>query len=230
VQKRLFEVSSHLYRQQRLTRDRLLEIAAHGFETVELVAERAHIDFQNPSAIADVQQWIAEAGLTASSVVVPPGEAPEAAVAIVRRISAPVFVVAATTPRETAKMVEKIAPLTKPLGVRLAIDSSSMLPISSAIHFVEEGVEEPVGIVLDFSAAAREGGDLGEAIELVAEHLVLARVPVEGRVDWASALTTVQKIGYEGPMIFAVAPAGSSKAFLLQARKARERIERLFAA
>ena len=62
VAKRQFGVSTHLYHGQRLTREHLLEIAAHGFEPVEVFATRTHFDYHNPAAVADLQQWLAEAG------------------------------------------------------------------------------------------------------------------------------------------------------------------------
>src|SRR5438477_2453872 len=74
VTKRQFGVSTHLYHGQRLGRDHLLEIAAHGFETVELFATRTHVDYHNPAAVADLQQWLAEAGLTLHGVHAPVGE------------------------------------------------------------------------------------------------------------------------------------------------------------
>src|SRR5437899_3302857 len=80
------------------------------------------------------------------------------AIAIVRRIPSKTLIVTATTPRDTAKAIEKLAPLASPLGVKLAIDSASMRPIESAVHFVEDGVDANVGIALDFADAAR-GGD-----------------------------------------------------------------------
>lgn len=72
--KRLFGVSTHLYHNQQLCRDHLLEIAAHGFNTVEVFATRTHFDYHNPAAIADLQQWLAEAGLVLSSVHAPINE------------------------------------------------------------------------------------------------------------------------------------------------------------
>jgi sugar phosphate isomerase/epimerase len=63
VTKRHFGVSTHLYHGQRLSREHLLEIAAHGFDMVEVFATRTHFDFHNPAAVADLQQWLAEAGL-----------------------------------------------------------------------------------------------------------------------------------------------------------------------
>src|SRR5439155_25090058 len=74
VAKRQFGISTHLYHTQRLGRDHLLEIAAHGFETVELFATRTHFDYHNPASVADLQQWLAEAGLTLHGVHAPIGE------------------------------------------------------------------------------------------------------------------------------------------------------------
>ena len=61
--KRQFGVATHLYHAQRLCRDHLLEIAAHGFDCVEVYATRTHFYYHNPAAIADLQGWLADAGL-----------------------------------------------------------------------------------------------------------------------------------------------------------------------
>src|SRR5919206_2566062 len=74
VAKRLFGVSTHLYHNQRLSRDHLLEIASYGFETIEVFATRTHFDYHNPSAVADLQQWLAEARLELGSVHAPIAE------------------------------------------------------------------------------------------------------------------------------------------------------------
>jgi len=75
LSKRQFGVSTHLYHAQRLTREHLLEIAAHGFDCVEVYATRTHFDYHNPSAIADLQGWLAEAGLELRSIHAPTAEA-----------------------------------------------------------------------------------------------------------------------------------------------------------
>jgi sugar phosphate isomerase/epimerase len=74
VGKRQFGVSTHLYHAQRLSRDHLLEIAAHGFEWVEIYATRTHFDYHNPSAVADLQGWLADAGLQLRSIHAPTAE------------------------------------------------------------------------------------------------------------------------------------------------------------
>jgi len=203
----------------------LLEIASHGFEAVELVAARYHLDYQNPATVADLQQWLAEAGLELSSVHVPSDEDAEAALLIARRIPVKVVVVRATTPRETAKALEHLATIADPLDVALAIDSSSMTPIGSLVHFVESGVDASIGICLDFASAA-VGGHLLDSIEEVAEHLALIRLPLDGSIDWASAMTTTQKVGYEGPLIVDTEPRAPSNQTLRYAKQARKNIER----
>jgi len=71
---RQFGVSTHLYHNYRLGRDHLVEIGAHGFEQVELFATRTHFDYRNPAAVADLQQWLAEAQLELHGVHAPVGE------------------------------------------------------------------------------------------------------------------------------------------------------------
>lgn len=224
-------MSTRLYGSRRLRREHLLEIAAYGFEAVEVIAARAHFDFHNEAAVADLQQWLAEGGLELHNVAVPaPAAADETAKAlfIARRIPLNVLIVQATTPRETAKAVEKLAALAQPLGVTIAIDSASMPPIGSVAHFVDAGVDAAIGVCLD-AAEAQKGGDLVDAIEMVAEHLKAVRIPVEsaaGGIDWPSALTTIQKVGYDGALMFDGLARGSTKETLARAKAAREKMER----
>lgn len=74
MSKRAFGISTHLYHNYRLGREHLLEVAAHGFDRVELFATRTHFDYHNPAAIGDLQQWLAEARLTLHGVHAPIGE------------------------------------------------------------------------------------------------------------------------------------------------------------
>ncbi len=60
-----------------MTRDHLREIAG-GFDAVELAATRTHFDFHSDECTADLQQWLAEAGLTLASVHAPVAEGPAA--------------------------------------------------------------------------------------------------------------------------------------------------------
>jgi sugar phosphate isomerase/epimerase len=281
VTKRRFGISTHLYHGQRLSRDHLLEIAAHGFETVEVFATRSHFDYDNPAAVADLQEWLAGAGLTLHAVHAPVMTAYQGgrsvgplslastdagarahavdeagrAVQIARRIPVPVVVVHLGLPRtETAaagdgraagrKSIEELHDIAEPLGVQIAVEviPNELSRAGSLVHFVEEELDgldgRPVGVCLDFGHAHIDG-DLIDAIETVSEHFITAHVhdnrgrhddhlvPFEGTIEWPSALTAVQKVGYEGPLIFEIGAHGSTKETLARAQKARQRMERL---
>jgi len=245
VSTRAFGVSTHLFQHERLCRDHLLAIAAYGFEAVEVVAAAGHFEPSNDAAVADLQQWLAEARLELHAVAAPPPDGPqpwsagelgpvERALHVARRIPLPVLVVPVGAPKSAAKAIDRLATLAEPLGVTLAVDSRSpsMSPIGALVAFVER-CEAPIGIALDFGTAGK-GGALVDAIELASEHLVAARLPPESAIDWSAVMTTVQKVGYEGPFIIDVADSrpsagrgGKAAASALQlARTAREKMER----
>src|SRR5204862_5481203 len=79
-------------------------------------------------------------------------------------------------------------------------------------QLIDEDVEQAnVGICLDVGHARLEG-DVPDAIETVSGHLVAVDVhdnrgrsddhlvPFDGAIDWPSALTTMQKVGYDGAL------------------------------
>ena len=282
--KRQFGVSTHLYHNQRLSRDHLLEIAAHGFETVELFATRTHIDYHNPVVVADLQQWLAEAGLELHGIHAPIGEsfsgdrwgAPitiasadaeartyavaeaERALHIARRIPAKVLVAHLGLPRSqplspaqnvrdaARRSIEELQRLASPLGVCVAVEviPNELSRAGSLVHFIENDLDIDVvdgldvGICLDFGHAHMDG-DLLDAIETVAGHLITTHVhdnrgrtddhlvPFEGTIEWPAALTAVQKVGYDGTLVFEIAAHGSPRNTVQRARKARERMERM---
>jgi sugar phosphate isomerase/epimerase len=299
VAKRQFGVSTHLYHGQRLSRDHLLEIAAHGFETIEVFATRTHFDYHNPAAVADLQQWMAEAGLTLHGIHAPVMDAYEGgrwigplslassdadararavaetehALHVARRIPVKVLATHLGLPRTgtqgaarqgsgpalrpgsgqpqdgraaARRSIEELQRVAGPLGVQIAVEviPNELSRAGSLVHFIEEDVEglegRPVGICLDFGHAHMDG-DLVDAIETVSEHFVTTHVhdnrgraddhlvPFEGTIDWPAALTAIQKVGYDGPLMFEVAAHGSAKDTLVRAQKARERMERLLA-
>ena len=235
--KRQFGISTRIYQSQRLTRDHLIEVAAHGFECVEVVTAPGHFDPSHERSVGDLQQWLAEAGLVLHAVAAPAPDSPtpwsasslgpvEQALFVARRIPLPVLVLPVGSLRDAARSVERLAPVAAPLGVTVAIDSRSpsMTPVGSLVHFVERA-DVRLGIALDFASAAR-AGRLADAIEMASEHLATARVPAESAIDWPAAMTTVQKVGYDGPFVVDVAAAGSTKDMLARAKAARERMER----
>jgi sugar phosphate isomerase/epimerase len=283
VAKRLFGVSTHLYQAQRLSREHLLEIAAHGFEAVELFATRTHFDYHNAAAVADLQQWLAEAGLVLNSVHAPIAESfsggrwgpalslasvdndareravaeAELALRIARRLPLAAMVahlgLPRTQPRDEARVggsdtrsaarrsIEAVQRAAEPLGVRIALEviPNELSRAGSLVHFVEEDLEgSNVGICLDFGHAHMEG-DVVDAVETVSEHLIATHVhdnrgrsddhllPFDGTIDWPGALTAIQKIGYDGPLMFEVAGQGPSRDTLKKLQAVRHKMERL---
>ena len=66
-----FGVSTHLYHEERLQKAHLLEIAANGFEAVEVFATRSHFDYHDPAAVRALKDWLAEAKLDLHSMHAP---------------------------------------------------------------------------------------------------------------------------------------------------------------
>lgn len=274
--RRHYGLSTKLYLNQRLNREHFASIASHGFDRVELCAVRSHVDYHNTSALGDLQQWIAAAGLELASVHAPVGgayaahrwldplslanpdaDARERAVAeveralhIARRIPFQTLVVHLGWPRPAEnsrdaarRSIEALSRAAEPLGVIVALEvlENELSRPGSLAHFIEDALEaENVGICLDVGHAHVEG-DLTDAIEAVSEHLVAVDlhdnagrrddhlVPFDGTIDWPAALTQVQKVGYDGTLMFELASRGPAVETLRKARKARERMERLLA-
>jgi sugar phosphate isomerase/epimerase len=283
VAKRLFGVSTYLYHAQRLSREHLLEIAAHGFEAFELFATRTHFDYHNPSAVADLQQWAAEAGLVLHSMHAPIAEGfaagrwgsalslassdneartravneAEQALYVARRMPIAAMVahlgLPRTQPRDESEVgsadtraaarrsIEELQRVAAPLGVHLALEviPNELSRAGSLTHFVETDLEgSNVGICLDFGHAHLDG-DVVDAIETVSEHLIATHVhdnegrndnhllPFDGTIDWGGALTAIQKVGYDGPLMLEIAAQGPTKETLKKLQAVRQKMERL---
>lgn len=272
-----FGVSTHLYHDARLDRDHLVEIAAHGFETVEIFATRTHVDYHDAAVLAQLRDHLRDADLSAHSVHGPitdglngsvwgasyslatADEAARAAavaetLAAMRAaaaLEAPYVVLHLGVPlaqqpdgrdnrRDAAlRSLDTLVAAAAPLGVHLALEVIPN-PISDAeqlVAFIEDDLDAPgVGICLD-SGHAFLLGDLAEAIEAVSGHLVTTHlhdnrratddhlVPFEGRIDWAAAAMTLQKVGYEGVWMFELAPSAMPRPVLEKAQAARRRLE-----
>ena len=66
-----FGISTHLFHDQRLSREHLEQIAARGFEAVEVFATRTHFDYHDPAAIARLGEWLKETGLALHGIHAP---------------------------------------------------------------------------------------------------------------------------------------------------------------
>jgi sugar phosphate isomerase/epimerase len=67
----MFGISTHLYAGERLDRDHLVEIAAHGFEAVEVFAVRDHFDYRDRRAAIALAEWLDDTRLRLHSVHAP---------------------------------------------------------------------------------------------------------------------------------------------------------------
>jgi len=66
-----FGISTHLYVANRLDRDHLVEIAAHGFEAVEVFAVRDHFDYRDRRAAIALAEWLDDTRLILTSMHAP---------------------------------------------------------------------------------------------------------------------------------------------------------------
>jgi sugar phosphate isomerase/epimerase len=178
-----------------------------------------------------------------------------AAAAIARRVPYSFLVVHLGVPDEfkpgpddnaaaaARRSVEEIAESASAAGVQLAVE---LIPneISTAerlVRLLEEDVElrpPGAGICLDMGHAFLTG-DLVDAIEVVAGHLVTTHVhdnrgkaddhlvPFEGRIDWPAALMSLQKVGYDGLIMFELANTGDPRDVLRKTVETRARFEEI---
>ena len=64
----MFGISTHLYVADRLDREHLVEIAAHGFDAVEVFALRSHFDYRDRRAAVALAEWLDDTRLKLHSL------------------------------------------------------------------------------------------------------------------------------------------------------------------
>jgi sugar phosphate isomerase/epimerase len=173
-----------------------------------------------------------------------------AALAITKQIPFKVLVVHVGTPDSrgaandnnraaAARSIEEICRMAEPLGVQVALEviPNALSTPSALVTLLERDLEATPGICLDFGHAFL-GGDIPDAIETVAEHLMATHVhdnhrrsdehlaPYLGAIEWDAALMSMQKIGFEGTYLMELANTGSPAEVLEAARRARQQFER----
>ena len=274
-----FGISTHLFHNQRLSRDHLAQVAAHGFEAIEVFATRSHFDYHDPGAIAKLGEWLKETGLALHGIHAPIVESmhgkdswgttisnavgdsavrqaavreADLALNIARHIPTGVFVVHLGTPtvqggenNRTAafRSVEDICRLAEGLDVRVALEviPNPISDAASLVTMLERDLDFPqTGVCLDFGHAFLLG-DVVDAIETVAEHLISTHVhdnggvtdehlvPFDGKIDWSRALMTMQKVGYDGTYLLELANHSTPAEVLQKAQVARKKFDKLLA-
>jgi sugar phosphate isomerase/epimerase len=196
LKKRPFGISSHLYHGDRLSREHLLDVAAHGFERIELFATRTHFDYHNPAAVADLQQWLAEAGLELHGVHAPIGESfsggrwgppltiasadaetraramaeAERALHIARRVAFPVFVVHLGLPRTQ----QPSATDNSRDAARRSLDElqriADPLGVRLALELIPNELSQP-GSIVHFIETVLESREIGVCLDFGHAHM-----------------------------------------------------------
>ena len=185
--KRQFGVSTYLYHAQRLRRDHLIEIAAHGFESVEIFATRTHFDYHNPSAVADLQEWLTDAGLELHGI-----HAPITDSFVGGRWGPPLTVASAEPDRRTAAVTETEQALyiarripMPLLVVHLGLPrTQSASPADNSREAARRSVDElqrlaaPLGVRIAVEVLPNELSRAGSLVHLVEEDLEAADVGI----------------------------------------------------
>jgi sugar phosphate isomerase/epimerase len=277
-----YAISTQLYRDETLARDHLVEIAAHGFERIEILANRPHFDQSDPRAIADLEEALRDTGLVLHAVHAPMAESlsgrtwgppfsiahaeaasrtravqeVERSIALASRLGA-AFVVAHVgvpdalppaandnRPDAVRRSLEHLQESAERSHVTLALEviPNTLSAPESLVRLIEDDLDLPgFGICLDFGHA-NLGGDVIDAIETASGHVVTTHVhdnagrsdehllPFEGRIDWDAALMALQKIGYDGALVFELAASAAPRSVLERAQKVRARFEALLGA
>jgi sugar phosphate isomerase/epimerase len=143
------------------------------------------------------------------------------------------------------RSLSEIAAAAAPLGVQVAVEiiPNKLSAAEALVSLIEEDLEpDPpgVGICLDMGHAFL-AGDLADAIEIVSGELVTTHVhdnrgkhddhlaPFDGRIDWPTALMSLQKVGYEGVIMFELANTGTPREVLQKTVEVRRRFEEILA-
>jgi sugar phosphate isomerase/epimerase len=141
------------------------------------------------------------------------------------------------------RSAEEICRLAELHGVKVAFEviPNALSTPAELVTLLERDLEAPhAGICLDFGHAHLMG-DVADAVEVAAEHLIATHVhdnrrrdddhltPFLGTINWDVALMTMQKIGYDGTYLLELANTGSPASVLEEAQRARQRFERTLA-
>lgn len=132
-----FGISTHLTVHERLGREHLAAIAAHGFDAVELFGARTHFDYTDRHAVGALGGWLRDTGLTLASC-----HAPIAAGFVGGAWREPCSLAAADETRRAAAVAETMA------LIQVAAD------VPYRVLVVHAGAPAPYGGPADNSRAA----------------------------------------------------------------------------
>jgi sugar phosphate isomerase/epimerase len=182
-----FGVSTHLYHGERLSRDHLVEIAAHGFEAVEIFATRTHFDYHDRRAAAALQDWLGDTGLRLASMHAPISASlvdgvwgPALSIAArdgARRAEAVGEIQAALRTAETLAVPFMIVHLGVPTGPELPAGGNAR---DAALRSLEElqAAAEPLGVRLALEVIPNELSSAAALVRVLEDELDLPRAGI----------------------------------------------------
>jgi sugar phosphate isomerase/epimerase len=139
------------------------------------------------------------------------------------------------------RSVAEIHRIAEAAGVRVALElmGNGLSTAPALIDLIGRSFEDAdLGICMDVGHAHLLG-DAAEAIEITGEYLLTTHihdnrrqaddhlVPFRGSINWAETIMALEKIGYDGVLMYEVANTGTPAAVLASAAKARSRLEDL---
>lgn len=150
------------------------------------------------------------------------------------------------SPGAARRSLEEIAASAVPLGVRVAVEviPNALSTPERLVQLIEDELDPPAsgaGICLDMGHAALMG-DLADAVDIVSGEMVTTHVhdnrgrrddhlvPFDGRIDWATGLMSLQKVGYDGALVFELSSTATPRESLERTASARQRFESILAA
>jgi sugar phosphate isomerase/epimerase len=238
-----FGVSSRLFLHDRLSREHLVHVAAHGFEAFELFAAPDHFDHRDAVAVTDLAEWLGDTRLSLHAVHAPDTASTDDLAALLEVARQVPFAYLNVHPNGASiKSLEMIAGLAAAAGVHVALEAQNdgKADAAALVRLLEDELDDTdIGICLDFGHAHLRG-DLDEAIETVSGHLFTTHVhdnngrrddhlvPYRGTIHWESAIMEIQKIGYDGILMFAPDGGGDPVEVLKRCAAARQRLEQAF--
>jgi sugar phosphate isomerase/epimerase len=149
---------------------------------------------------------------------------------------------AADNQRDAARRsLEQVAEHAAGHGVAIAIEviPNELSTPEALVRLLENDVEiGDAGVCLDLGHAHLMG-DVVDAVETLSGYLATAHVhdnagrrddhllPFEGTIDWERALLALQKVGFDGPLMFELAATPDPATALTRAARARHRMHTL---
>ena len=158
----MFGLSTHLYIGDRLDRDHLVEIAAHGFDAVEVFAVKSHFDYRDRRAAVALAEWLEDTRLTLHSM-----HAPMARDYIAGTWEENLSLAATDESRRKAAIEETLA----------VLDVAAAVPYSTLV--LHGGIPEPYGGAADNHVASlvRSLEELSPVAERYGVRLAVEVIP-----------------------------------------------------